>query len=141
MVTFPPAIDWPGVVAALGRDVRALRTLVGYSQQGLALVAKTSQGTVSRLERGEGVDVPLVSAMKVAVALADGIDESNGAVAPRMRALVALADGLAHAPIPPPDPGLATLLRSYQALSAERRRGFLRVALPLVALVSDPGPC
>lgn len=131
------AIDWHAVVTRFGHEVRALRTLAGYSQTGLALIARTSQGTVSRLERGDGYLVPLVSAMKVAVALGDAAPTIDGAVSPTMQALVGLADGLAHEHAPPPDPALATLLRSYHALSPGRRAAFLRIVVPLVALLAE----
>jgi transcriptional regulator with XRE-family HTH domain len=132
----PPPPNWRILVAALGRQMYAARTLAGWSQVELAALAGTSQGAVSRLESGRCSQVPLVSVLKLLHALAAVVPQLEGAVAPTARALLACVGELAT-PARPLDPGLAALLRAYHALPPGRRQTFLRLVLPIAAILDD----
>lgn len=135
MTTLTP--DWPALVAALGRQVHAARTLLGWSQDELAARAGTSQGLVSRMERGGCAALPLVSVLKLLQALADAVPHLEGATAPITRALLACTAELQGPARPPPDPGLAALLHAYHALPPGRRATFRRLVLPLAAVLAE----
>jgi transcriptional regulator with XRE-family HTH domain len=130
--------DWAALVATLGRQVRTARKLLGLSQQDLAAAAGTSQGLVSRMESGRCAGVPLLSVLKVLHTLAAAVPQLEGAVAPTALALVACVAELGARPAPPTDPGLATLLRAYHALTPARRATFRRLVLPLAAVLAEP---
>jgi transcriptional regulator with XRE-family HTH domain len=132
------APDWAALVAALGRQVHAARTLLGWSQEELASWAGTSQGLVSRLERRGGCGgFELASVLKLLHALAAAVPQLEGAASPTARALLACVAELQGPARPPPDPGLAALLRAYQALSPGRQATFRRLVLPLAAVLAE----
>jgi len=54
----------------LGAQTRALRELLGLSQERLAVLSGVSQGSISRFERGAGRSTPAIIVFRVAVALA-----------------------------------------------------------------------
>lgn len=130
-------VDWPLLVAGISRQLRAARELLGWSQEELAGRAQTSQGLISRMERGNCLQMPLLSVLKVFHAMRDALACLEGAGAPSARALAAAAVELA-APSPRPlDPGLADLLRAYGNLSPAQRATFRRLVLPLAAVVAE----
>ena len=128
-------------IAAFGEQVRRLRELAGRSQLEVARAGHTSQSFVSRLERGE-LDIHFRNVLGVARALADVVPQLQGAVpTPLARTILALADHLDAAPAMPLEPGFATLLRTYHALTPPRRAAFVRVVLPIAALCAElPAP-
>ena len=68
---------WRDWMVALGARVRHLRELVGLSQEQLAKQVGVSQGAISRLEMGRGMNTPLLLALRVYAGLAStlrGID-------------------------------------------------------------------
>lgn len=131
------SLDWPALVLALGRQMRAARTLCGWSQQGLANAAGTSQGLVSRMEHGDALGLPLLSVLKTLHALADAVPQLEGAAAPTARALLACVVEFSGPARPPLDPGLATLLRAYNALRPGQRATFRRLVMPLAAVLAE----
>jgi transcriptional regulator with XRE-family HTH domain len=135
VTTRPP--DWIAIVAALGRQVHAARTLLGWSQTDLAAIAGTSQSLISRVERGDCIGLPLVSVLKLLHALADAVPQLDGAAAPTARALLACTAELGSPARPPLDPGLAALLRAYNALRPGQRATFRRLVLPLAAVLAE----
>jgi transcriptional regulator with XRE-family HTH domain len=63
------AVDWPAWIRGLGRQTRAVRELLGLSQEQVARMAGVSQGAVSRLESARGLATPLLVVMKIHLAL------------------------------------------------------------------------
>ena len=63
-------VDWRAWFSNLGQQTRALRELLGLSQDRLAMLAGVSQGSVSRFEKGTAQGTPAVVMLKLAVALA-----------------------------------------------------------------------
>ena len=79
--------EWATWFRNLGRQTRALRELLGVSQNQLARVANVSQGAISRFERGAGLFTPAIVVFKLALALVRHY---------RATGLVAPADALAR---------------------------------------------
>ena len=68
---------WQQWMRDLGQQLRRLRELLGLSQDQLARLAGVSQGAVSRLETGRGVATPLLTVLKINVAIAHELQKSN----------------------------------------------------------------
>src|SRR5437016_13311189 len=60
-------------MVALGARERHLRELVGVSQEQLAKQVGVSQGAISRLEMGRGMNTPLLLALRVYGGLAGAL--------------------------------------------------------------------
>jgi len=125
------------LMETFGREVHAARALLGWTQLELADRSMTSQACVSRIERGTHVDLHFVSALRVARALGLALLQIQSAVSPTARRLCQLAEDLATGPAPPPDPAFATLLAAYHALRADERATFLRLVLPIAAVLEE----
>ena len=127
------------MMAALGRYVLTTREVLGLSQDELARVAGISQSAVSRIEGGRCLALTLLTALRALGGLAAATLPADGAVAPSLRTLAVFAQELScpDGPAPAPDPGLATLLRTYHAMTPGRRATFLRLVLPLAAFVAE----
>ena len=81
-------VDWQAWFHNLGQQTRALRELLGLSQDRLALLAGVSQGSVSRFEKGNARCTPAIVMLKLAVALARQCHADNRALAePLVRVL------------------------------------------------------
>jgi transcriptional regulator with XRE-family HTH domain len=130
------AAEWRTVCGALGAAVRDLRTLLGWSQAELAARAVTSQGTISRLERGGVPGVPLHSVVVVVRALAAGAGEGGLPMTPAARALITFCQLLTPGVtvVAPLEPELATLVRLYQALPGAARAALVRCVAAAVEL-------
>ena len=116
------AADWEKICMAIGHACRDLRTLLGWSQQGLADRAVISQGSVSRMESGHSTELPLHSVFVVFRALALGAEHSDIPVTPATRHLLAflqLLDPTFH--LAETDADLATLILVYHRLPAPAR--------------------
>ena len=66
---------WRDWMIALGARVRHLRELVGLSQEQLAKQVGVSQGAISRLEMGRGMNTPLLLALRVYAGLTTALRE------------------------------------------------------------------
>lgn len=62
--------EWRRWMSRLGEDFRRVRQFLGLSQAELAAQAGLSQGAVSRLESGRGLQTPFVVLVRINVALA-----------------------------------------------------------------------
>jgi len=123
---------WQTLIAQFAVHVRDMRTLVGLSQQQLAVRADTSQGAISRLEAGSHIDVPLLTILKVTSALADATAQVDGAIPRQIAALLGFAAQFPHTHGGPlPDPALTQLLTAYHRLATPRRQAFVQLVLPL----------
>lgn len=115
--------------------VRNARMLLGLSQDQLARRAATSQGTISRMEAGHHLDLPIVSIARVVGVLAAALPGISDALPRSHTALFAFGRAFPTASQPtnslPPDPALRRLLRAYHALSPPRRALFIEIVLPL----------
>jgi len=67
---WPQDVDWCAWFRNLVQQTRALRELLGLSQDRLGTLAGVSQASVSRFERGTAQGTPAIVMLKVAVALA-----------------------------------------------------------------------
>jgi len=129
------------LVATLGRYVKETRQLLGWSQQYVADQAMTSQGTISRLEAGRCTDVPLMSAIKVLIALAHSRQEITQGLPPPIAVILTCAAELApERAAPPPDPNFRTLLHTYHRLPPIRQATFIRMMLNVASMLEDVAP-
>jgi transcriptional regulator with XRE-family HTH domain len=131
--------EWPRLIATLGAAVREQRELLGLSQQELAEYAATSQGAISRLESGDHFALPLLTVVKVGLALA--ATEAQVPASLELRALCAFARDFSSAVddaprVLPVAPDFAALLRAYHGLSGARRGAFVQLVLPIAAYMA-----
>jgi transcriptional regulator with XRE-family HTH domain len=131
--------EWRETVRMLGQHIRTARQLVGWSQETLADRSSTSQGTVSRIERGAAGDVQLICTFKLLIALGTVAPDVNGALSPSLGALFECAQRLVETPPTEPasEPAFADLLRAYHALSPGKRAAFCRITRPIIAMLAD----
>ena len=111
------------VRARVGRMVRELRLLRGWSQEQLAERANSSPKHVGRIERGQvnvGVDALAALARALAVNVADLFAESAGRQAPRPAIHVIGGDDLAQLE------KIAALVRRIKSRRARPSRGSTR---------------
>lgn len=123
------AAEWQQIVATLGTTVREVRTLLGWSQQGLANHAIISQGTISRLERGECAGVPFHSVVVVLRTLAAGAAAMQlplSATAAQLLAFAPMLNG-GFTAIDPLDPDLAYIADALPRIRRPDRPAFLRI--------------
>jgi transcriptional regulator with XRE-family HTH domain len=139
-------LDWADWRRRLGRQVRRIRELVGYSQEQLAQLAGVSQAAVSRLEAGRGLATPLLLLMKVYVPLARalrGLDSSMLnedirwvlEIDQRLQ-LVPSASRNGAMPVTH-DPGLEEMIRLYQRMPSSLREPLIVVARAMAAEARD----
>ena len=69
--------QWRDWMRDFGSELRRVRKLLGLSQEELGRHAGVSQGAVSRLEAGKGLNVPLVAVLKIDAVLAAGLARLN----------------------------------------------------------------
>jgi len=129
------------LIAALGVYVRETRQLLGWSQQNLADTATTSQGLVSRLESGRCAALPLMSALKILVALGnDRAPIASALPQPVALILTCAAELEPDRAAGPPDPNFRTLLQTYHRLPAIRQGTFIRMMLNVASMLEDVEP-
>src|SRR5262245_2203846 len=132
--------EWQVFVHEFGLHVRAMRELLGWSQQQLGKTATVSQGCVSRIEAGTHTGLPFLSALKLVTALAGALPKFEGAVSPTMRSMLELAQDIRQGPMPASDTGFATLIRRYHSLTEGHRVTFLRLAVPIAEALFEASP-
>lgn len=65
--------DWRQWMAALGSRVRRARVFLNLSQSEVAHLAGVSQGAMSRLEHGKGLETPMSVVLKLHAAIAESL--------------------------------------------------------------------
>lgn len=136
---------WRDWMIALGVRVRHLRELVGLSQEQLARQVGVSQGAISRLEMGRGMNTPLLLALRVYAGLTSamrGIDpllltEDARALIAQLEALQ-LPAGEAAATQPAASsllvvPEFEQVVRMCSRVPAVRRAAFVKVVQALAS--------
>ena len=133
--------EWQEIVDALGTTVRDVRLLLGWSQQALADAAVVSQGTISRLERGECAAVPFHSVVVVLRTLAGGAAAMHMPLSSTMEQLLAFAPSLngTFAAVTPPDPDLTFIAQGLRRVHRSRRPTFLRIVRELADALGTDG--
>jgi len=125
------AQQWAAFIAALARDVRATRKVLGWSQMKLADVALLSQGTISRLESGDCLNAPFRTVFQALTTLAAACGPLEVAVPPRIRGLIADTSD----PIPL-DPDFAALLHAYHDLPDRHRAWFVKMSTEVAQILT-----
>jgi transcriptional regulator with XRE-family HTH domain len=72
--------DWRQWMAALGRRVRRARLFLKLSQAEVAQMAGVSQGAMSRLEHGKGLETPMSVVLKLHAAMARSLEQCDPAL-------------------------------------------------------------
>ena len=128
------AAEWRALLRELGVGIRQLRRVLGWSQDGLAARAVTSQGSVSRLESGTCEHVSFHSLVVVLRVLDDGISQLDGVIlSPPLQVLLTFARGFDGAVLQPLDPTLVTLLTAYHQLAPAQQQAVARFVDATVA--------
>jgi transcriptional regulator with XRE-family HTH domain len=150
--------EWRRWIKVLGRHTRRVREFLGLSQDELARRAGVSQGSVSRLEAGRGLNTPFLVIVRINVALAavlrtvdpESVAEDVRRFLVFMEYLSPPADLVPAVPAAPPwggaaaieqlrlteDDGLERLIRLYRNLPDRQRAGFLSVTEAIVTALS-----
>lgn len=128
------------MIAALGHYVKETRLLLGWSQENLAESARTSQGLISRMERGDCLALPFISVMKVLTALAASESPIGDAVPAPFNFVLACAAHLPGARPAPPDPHLGKLVQAYHQLPAARQPALVQMLQSIVTMVDESQP-
>ena len=133
------ADEWNQIVAALGTTVRDVRTLLGWSQQSLADQAVVSQGTISRMERGDCTWIPFHSVVLVLRTLAAGAAAMDLPLSPTAAQLLAFAPSMngAFTATESPDPDLTYIAQALRRISRPRRVQFLTIVRDLASAFGD----
>jgi transcriptional regulator with XRE-family HTH domain len=140
---------WREWMVALGARVRHLRELVGLSQEQLARQAGVSQGAISRLEMGRGLNTPLLGALKVYGGLATALREVEPALlTDDARALVAQLQA-PHMPAEETDapasvsflvvPEFEEVVRLCSRVPGARRAAFVKVVQAVASVLCGAG--
>ena len=131
---FGDEATWRPWMLELGKQIRRLRRLVGLSQQGLADLAKVSQGAVSRLETARGLATPLLIVVKINLALLAELRKFDAIVPDtdlcRARGVSDLLRGPEGALSPDvvvPDPMFGAFVRLFRETSERHREGLLAI--------------
>jgi transcriptional regulator with XRE-family HTH domain len=136
---------WRDWMVALGVRVRHLRELVGLSQEQLAKQVGVSQGAISRLEMGRGMNTPLLLALRVYAGLTSALREIDPLLLTEdARTLIAQLEALqlpgAEAGATPPAassllvvPEFEHVVRLCSKVPAVRRIAFVKVVQALAA--------
>jgi transcriptional regulator with XRE-family HTH domain len=136
---------WRDWMIALGARVRHLRELVGLSQEQLAKQVGVSQGAISRLEMGRGMNTPLLLALRVYAGLASALREIDTVLlTDDARALIAQLEALQlpgeEAGSTPPAaysllvvPEFEQVVRLCSRVPTVRRLAFVKVVRALAA--------
>jgi transcriptional regulator with XRE-family HTH domain len=127
---------WRQWMRELGQQLRRLRELLGLSQDQLARLAGVSQGAVSRLETGRGVATPLLTVLKINLALARELQQRNQTIPdtdPRRPLDIGNAHLLADTFVPTdavqrvPDADFEAFVRLYRDTPERLRAGLLAI--------------
>jgi transcriptional regulator with XRE-family HTH domain len=136
---------WRDWMIALGARVRHLRELVGLSQEQLAKQVGVSQGAISRLEMGRGMNTPLLLALRVYAGLTNALREVDPVLLTEdARTLIAQFEALQlpgddATAIPPAAysllvvPEFEQVVRLCSRVPAVRRVAFVKVVQALAA--------
>jgi transcriptional regulator with XRE-family HTH domain len=127
----PPTEDpWRVWIRGVGARMRRVREFVGLSQEQLGRVAGVSQGAVSRLEVGRGLQTPLVVVVKIHLALSQRLKEMDPSLVSAEMRRVIDSEQLISPPVHDPrqdvrpisgDAGLDEIVRLYRDLTPARR--------------------
>jgi transcriptional regulator with XRE-family HTH domain len=117
---------WSRVIMALGKSVRELRRLTGWSQQQLADRAVVSQGLISRMENARCDDLPFHSVVVVLRTLGAAAVQLDLPVSPRTEQLLAFIESLLGPFLVDADPDLVAIVQHCTHLSPTQRRLFRR---------------
>jgi transcriptional regulator with XRE-family HTH domain len=142
---------WHAWLLDFGATVRAMRELLGLSQEQLAKIAGVSQGAVSRIERGNALSTPLIIGVKIRVALAARLRNLDaGMLTSDARRFLGQMEARygehADAASPPqrsiafallPTSELRALVRSYSRLPAAARATFRRIMSAVFAALAE----
>ncbi len=136
-------VAWRHRMRSFGAQLRRVRELVGLSQEAVVRAAGVSQAAMSRLERGQGVSIPLVAVLKTRLVLeralpANGGEPSEGLqrALDREHWLSALVDGVeVESSLPAPDTELEEIVRLFRGLPLTGRTLVARVVR---AMAADP---
>jgi len=138
---------WREWMRQLGVRVRQMRELVGLSQDQLASSVGVSQGAVSRLEHGRGLNTPLLVALKVyggLVAALEGVapaalSDDARALVVQLQALGLPEDGRGASGDAPvlAAPEVEEVIRLCHRLPAPRRRVLMDAMRALAAALLD----
>jgi transcriptional regulator with XRE-family HTH domain len=128
--------EWQAIVQAFAHAGRELRYMLGWSQQQVADLARTSQGAVSRLEAGGCADMSLHTIVLVFRALAAGLVAHELPPSPETQRILAFVEVFdpTFTLTEPLDRGLLVLVRLYHEVPAGRRRALVQLVTAAVAL-------
>lgn len=141
--TLPAVTDPRTLVRGVGRWVRNTRYTLGLSQDMLASLARTSQGSISRLESGRSLDTPLMTYLKAITALCREFIPFDATIplAPYVKDAIAFASYIdpRNGDMPPPvsDEAFSTLLLRYASMSPAKRKVFLDLTEPLAKYLAE----
>jgi len=127
---------WRQWMRDLGQQLRRLRELLGLSQEQLAQLAGVSQGAVSRLETAHGLATPLLTVLKINLAIARELQRSDQSIPdtdPRRPLDIGNAHLLAERALRPdtlqrlPDANFEAFVRLYRETPERLREGLLAI--------------
>lgn len=144
--------DWHHWMQALGNRVRRARLFLRLSQAQVANMAGVSQGAMSRLEHGKGLETPMSVVLRLHGAIAASLRQCDPALLDAELAWVLnFGNMLSGLPDEAADPGrpeagrdeLSQLFKSVRAMSSRERRLVVVVLRSLIETIagqqeSDP---
>jgi transcriptional regulator with XRE-family HTH domain len=139
---------WRTWIRQVGARLRRIREYIGMSQEQLGRLAGVSQGAVSRLEVGRGLQTPLVVVVKIHLALTQRLRELEPSLVSEEFRRVMDSEQLISPPIQSTgyetgpisgDPVLDDIVRTYRDLPPSRRETFRSVVVAAAeALTKTP---
>jgi transcriptional regulator with XRE-family HTH domain len=130
----------------MGEQHRRVREFLGFSQDQVAGLAGVSQGAVSRLEAGRGVNTPAVVLMRIGFVYVRALKEVDSEVlSDEMRRFLVLEQRLSpriggvgfDMPSLTSDPLIEEIVRLYRRLSDRQRPLLLRVVRAVASVLAS----
>jgi transcriptional regulator with XRE-family HTH domain len=138
--------DWRQWMAALGERLRRARQFLKLSQAQVAEMAGVSQGAMSRLEHGKGLETPMSVVLKLHAVIAQSLREYDPALLDdELKWVLEFGSMLAENHVPTHEPkkrigdadDLSELFRAVRALPEGRRVMVLGVVRALLETVEQ----